>query len=151
VAEDPTYTSSPVQRISKRCGRRPKVSKLASNLVLEVFVEEGLTRRWSPAEIHARLVLEYPDEEAMRVSHETIYFSLYVQAERGLKKELLSALHLGRLRRRPRKRGESARRSVFGDVVPISERPPEASDGAFPGRRKGNLIMGALNRSAIVM
>lgn len=145
-----TYTSSSAQRISKRCGRRPKVRKLASNPVLAGFVEEGLKKRWSPAEIHARLVLEYPDDEAMRVSHETIYSSLYVQAKGGLKKELLSALRSGRLRRRPRKRGESARRSVLGDVVPISERPPEASDRAFPGHWEGDLIMGAFNRSAIV-
>ncbi len=70
-----TYRSSSAQRISKRCGRRPKVRKLASNPVLAGFVEEGLKKWWPPAEIHARLVLEYPDDEAMRVSYETIYSS----------------------------------------------------------------------------
>ena len=84
------------------------------------------------------------------MSHETVYTSLYLQAKGGLEKELISALRSGRLRRRPRKRGESARRSVLGDIVPISDRPPQAADRAFPGHWEGDLIMGAFNRSAIV-
>ncbi len=144
------YTSSSAQRISKLCGRRPKVVKLVSNPTLAAFVEDGLKKRWSPAEIHARLIIDFPNDLEMRVSHETIYTSLYLQAKGGLKKELISALRSGRLRRRLRKRGESARRSILGDIVPISDRPPQAADRAFPGHWEGDLIMGAFNRSAIV-
>ena len=93
----------------------------------------GLKKRWSPAEIHARLIIDFPNDLEMRVSHETIYTSLYLQAKGGLKKELISALRSGRLRRRLRKRGESARRSILADIVPISDRPPQAADRAFPG------------------
>ena len=81
----------------------------------------------------------------MRVSHETIYAALYLQGRGGLKKELISALRSGRLRRRPRKRGETARRAnVLGDIEPISVRPPEAAGRAIPGHWEGDLIMGAL-------
>ena len=58
-----TYTSSSAQRISKRCGRRPKVVKLVSNPILAAFVEDGLKKRWSPAEIHARLIIDFPNDE----------------------------------------------------------------------------------------
>jgi IS30 family transposase len=114
--------------------KRPKVRKLVAVAVLAAAVAEGLVKRWSPAEISARLVVDHPDDEAMRVSHETIYASLYLQGKGGLKKELIGALRSGRLRRRPRRRGENARRSnVLGDITPISARPPEAADRAFPG------------------
>ncbi len=97
-------------------------------------------KRWSPAEIAARLVIDHPDDEAMRVSHETIYASLYLQGRGGLKKELIAALRWGRLRRRPRRRGENAKRAnVLGDIEPISSRPP---DRAIPGHWEGDLIMG---------
>ena len=87
----------------------------------------------------------------MRVSAESIYCSLYLQGKGGLKRELVRALRTGRLKRRPRKRGENAKRAnVLGDITPISSRPPEAADRAFPGHWEGDLIMGAFNRSALV-
>jgi IS30 family transposase len=135
------------------CARaaRPKERKLVADPVLAAAVAEGLARRWSPGEVSARLVIDHPDDEAMRVSHETIYTSLYLQGRGGLKKELISALRSGRLRRRPRRRGENAKRAnVLGDIEPISARPPEAADRAIPGHWEGDLIMGAFNRSAIV-
>ncbi len=118
---------------------------------LAAVVTAGLEQRWSPAEVAARLPIDHPDEPELRVSHETIYASLYLQGKGGLKKELVSALRSGRLRRRPRRRGENAkRRNVLGDITPISARPPEAADRAVPGHWEGDLIMGAFNRSAIV-
>ncbi|MGH3850376.1 MAG: IS30 family transposase, partial [Pseudonocardiaceae bacterium] len=87
----------------------------------------------------------------MRVSHETIYTSLYLQGKGGLRRELIAALRTGRLRRRPRRRGEKAMRgNVLGDITPISARPPEAADRSFPGHWEGDLVMGAFNRSALV-
>ncbi len=130
---------------------RPRVRKLVASLALAVVVAEGLARRWSPGEIAARPVVDHPDDEAMRVSHETIYASLYLQGRGGPKRELIAALRSGRLRRRPRRRDESARRaSVLGDIEPISARTPEADDRAVPGHWEGDLIMGAFNRFAIV-
>jgi len=145
------YRASVAQRASDERARRPKTRKLLADPRLAGVVAAGLEQRWSPAEVAARMVLDYPDKPELRVSHETIYASLYLQGRGGLKKELISALRSGRLRRRPRRRGENARRSnVLGDITPISARPPEAADRAIPGHWEGDLIMGAFNRSAIV-
>ena len=145
------YRASTAQKATAARGRRPRVRKLVANHALASVVAEGLAKRWSPAEVAARLVLDHPDDPEMRVSHETIYTSLYLQGKGGLKRELVAALRSGRLRRRPRLRGEKAKRAnVLGDIVPISSRPPEAADRAFPGHWEGDLIMGAFNRSALV-
>jgi len=145
------YRGRVAQRLACERARRPRTRRLVANEALAAVVAEGLGRRWLPAEVSARLVLSHPGDEAMRVSHETIYTSLYLQGRGGLRKELISALRSGRLRRRPRRRGEAARRaSVLGDVEPISARPAEAADRAIPGHWEGDLIMGAFNRSAIV-
>jgi IS30 family transposase len=113
---------------------------------------DEMANRKPPAEVvAARLRLDHPDDGTMRMSAETIYTSLYLQGRGGLKKELISALRSGRLRRRPRCRGENARRSnVLGDIEPISKPPPEAADRAIPRHWEGDLITGAFNRSAIV-
>ena len=146
-----SYSGRAAQRLACERSRRPKVRKLVVVPALAEAVASGLEKWWSPAEISARLVADHPDDEAMRVSHETIYASLYLQGKGGLKKELIGALRSGRLRRRPRRRGEQARRAnVLGDITPISQRPPEAADRAFPGHWEGDLLMGAFNRSALV-
>ena len=75
-----------------RRSRRPKVPKLVSCLPLRQEVERRLTLRWSPQQIAARLVLDYPDDAQMRVSHETIYPSLFVQARGALRLELARCL-----------------------------------------------------------
>lgn len=145
------YSGRGAQRLACERARRPKVRKLVADPVPAGVVADGLSRRWSPAEVSARLVLDHREDEAMRVSAETIYTSLYLQGRGGLRKELISALRSGRLRRRPRKRGENAKRAnVLGDIAPISRRPAEAADRAVPGHWEGDLIMGAFNRSAIV-
>ncbi len=145
------YRATAAQKASAVRSRRPKVRKLVANVALAAAVAEGLVKRWSPAEVAARLVLDHPDDAEMRVSHETIYTSLYLQGKGGLKRELIAALRSGRLHRRPRRRGEKAKRAnVLGAITPISARPPEAADRAFPGHWEGDLIMGAFNRSAIV-
>jgi len=145
------YRAMAAQRASTQRARRPRVRKLVANVTLAAAVAEGLVKRWSPAEVAARLVIDHPDDPEMRVSHETIYTSLYLQGKGGLKRELIAALRSGRLRRRPRRRGENAKRAnVLGPISPISARPPEAADRAFPGHWEGDLIMGAFNRSALV-
>ncbi|MGH9122769.1 MAG: IS30 family transposase, partial [Acidimicrobiales bacterium] len=145
------YRASAAQSAARCRARRPKARKLVINAALAKVVSAGLEKRWSPAEVAARLVLDHPDDQAMRVSHETIYTSLYLQGKGGLRRELISALRSGRLRRRPRRRAENAKRAnVLGEVTPISARPPEAEDRAFPGHWEGDLLMGAFNRSALV-
>ena len=145
------YRALAAERCARQQRRRPKERKLVRLGALAARVSEGLEQRWSPGQIAARLAREFPDDPEMRVSHETIYTSLYCQGRGGLRKELISALRTGRARRRPRSRAEQAKRAnVLGGIVLISERPAEAADRAVPGHWEGDLIMGAFNRSAIV-
>jgi IS30 family transposase len=105
-------------------------------------------RAWSPEQISARLRVEFPDDESMRISHEAIYQALFVQSRGALKRELVACLRTGRALRVPRAR---ARRQKWAHVTPevmISERPAEAEDRAVPGHWEGDLLIG-LERSAI--
>jgi len=131
-----------------RC-RRPKPYKLAENPRLREAVERKLALHWSPQQISARLVHDYPDDQEMRVSHETIYKSLFVQARGALRKELATCLRSGRTQRRSHKRTEHSGTGRLRGMVMISDRPAEASDRAIPGHWEGDLIMGKGGRSAI--
>jgi IS30 family transposase len=103
---------------------------------------------WSPEQISNRLKLDFPDDESMRVSHETIYQSLYVQGRGALKRELTACLRTGRALREPRARTGRSGRAFVTEEVKISQRPAEAGDRAVPGHWEGDLIIG-LDRSAI--
>jgi IS30 family transposase len=105
-------------------------------------------RSWSPEQISNRLRLDFPDDESMRVSHEAIYQSLYVQGRGALRRELTACLRTGRALRVPRARVRGRGKSFVTDEVMISERPAEAEDRAVPGHWEGDLILG-LGSSAI--
>jgi transposase, IS30 family len=132
-----------------RRGRRPKASKLAVDSRLCREVERGLRANWSPQQIAARLICDYPDDLDMRVSHETIYRTLFVQARGALRKELTACLRTGRTQRRPHMRTERSGAGRLQNIVRISERPPEVADRAVPGHWEGDLIIGKGGRSAI--
>lgn len=111
--------------------RRPKVAKLVRHPRLRRKVEHLLAERWSPQQIAHRLRLDHPSDPDMRVSHETIYQSLYVQTRGALRKELTAYLRTGRTRRRsPRHRPGEGR---LKDMVSISERPPRPPTGPLGG------------------
>jgi IS30 family transposase len=105
-------------------------------------------RSWSPEQISNRLRLDFPDDQSMRVSHEAIYQSLYVQGRGALRRELTACLRTGRALRVPRARVRGRGKSFVTDEVMISERPAEAEDRAVPGHWEGDLILG-LGSSAI--
>ena len=130
-----------------RHARRPRTGKLARTPALRAEVEAMLERRWSPQQIAATLRRMHPDDPAMRVSHETIYRSLYVQGRGALRRELSACLRTGRARRKPR--GRHVASGHIPDMVLISERPAEIADRAVPGHWEGDLIIGANNLSAI--
>jgi IS30 family transposase len=96
---------------------------------------------WSPEQISARLTLDFPDDESMRVSHEAIYQALYVQGRGALRRELVTCLRTGRALRVPRARTSPGKAFVSPEVL-ITERPPEANDRAVPGHWEGDLILG---------
>jgi len=126
---------------------RPKRSKLACSPRLRRAVVGMLERRFSPRQISARLRLEYPDDEEMRIAPETIYQSLFVQSRGRLRKDLTRCLRSGRSRRKPR-RGPTGQ-GRLRDMVSISQRPPEVEDRAVPGHWEGDLIVGKQGRSFI--
>jgi len=123
------------------------VEKLARNPALRAEVERLLAKRWSPQQIAARLARDHPYDEEMRVSHETIYRSLFVQGKGALRAELRSCLRTGGAQRRPRRGLHLQGR--LKDMVMISDRPAEAADRAVPGHWEGDLLLGRAGRSAI--
>ena len=130
-------------------GRRPKPCKLALDARLRREVARGLRARWSPQQIAWRLIHDYPDDLAMRVSHETIYRTLFIQARGALRKELTACLRTGRAQRRPQMRLGQSGAGRLRNMVLISERPAEVEDRAIPGHWEGDLIIGKAGRSAI--
>ncbi|MFZ4246581.1 IS30 family transposase [Streptomyces griseoincarnatus] len=103
---------------------------------------------WSPEQISHRLKADFPEDESMRISHEAIYQSLFIEGRGALKRELVACLRTGRALREPRSRSRNKPQGhVTADVV-LSERPAEAADRAVPGHWEGDLIIGT-GRSAI--
>ncbi|AXI53365.1 IS30 family transposase [Sulfitobacter sp. JL08] len=128
------------------CAMRPKSCKLSFNDPLCQLIARKLRRKWSPQQIAGWLKRKHPNEEQRRVSHETIYRSLYVQTRGVLKKELQECLRSPRAIRRSRhatQKGLKLRK--IKDAVPISNRPPEVEDRAVPGHWEGDLIVGSNN------
>ena len=145
----PHYRAEKAQARAEQQARRPKPAKLAQHRVLRDWVADKLEHeQWSPEQIARRLRLEFPDDESMRISHEAIYQSLYVQGRGELRRELTACLRTGRALRKPRRRADG-RRERIKDKVMISERPAEAYDRAVPGHWEGDLIKGKDGRSQV--
>jgi transposase, IS30 family len=137
------YRAVRAEREAHRRARRPKRAKLARCRRLRRVVEKKLEEWWSPQQISAWLAEAYPDDPEMRVSHETIYVSLYVQGRGALRQELHRCLRSGRAMRRPaaRTKGGFGQGQITNKVM-ISDRPAEVADRAVPGHWEGDLIMG---------
>ena len=97
---------------------------------------------WSPEQIAKRLPVDFPNDEAMRISHEAIYQALYVQGRGALRRDLTACLRSGRALRVPRARARGRRKQFVRPEILISERPAEANDRAVPGHWEGDLILG---------
>jgi IS30 family transposase len=142
------YRARAAEAQAQHRARRPKPAKLAAHGRLRRHVQARLLEGWSPAQISAMLAREFPGDAEMRVCHETIYQSIYVQGRGALRRELAACLRTGRAVRRPRRR-EGERRGRIPGMVMISERPPEVADRAVPGHWEGDLILGKDGKSAI--
>jgi transposase, IS30 family len=144
------YRALSAQAAAEERARRPKTAKLAADRVLAGQVQDWLDRKWSPRQISRRLAIEFPDQPEMRVSHETIYQSIYVQGRGALRRELAACLRTGRALRKPRRAaGTRSGAGRMKDMVMISDRPPQAADRAVPGHWEGDLIVGKDGTSAI--
>jgi len=142
------YRAGFAQSRADHKARRPKASKLSRHARLRRQVQARLKEYWSPEQIMNRLIVDFPDDEGMRVSHETIYRSLYVQGKGGLKRELVKQLRSGRKVRKTHKKTDE-RRGRIKDMTPISARPHSPADRAVPGSWEGDLILGARCASAM--
>jgi len=142
------YRAVEAQRRADDNRPRPKERKLEVSPRLHDAVNDGLRENWSPKQISERIREDHPDEPEMRVSHETIYECLYLQARGELRTQLTLALRQGRTRRVDRSRAASTRGKIQ-DMVNISERPKEADDRAVPGFWEGDLIIGKGGKSQI--
>jgi IS30 family transposase len=127
--------------------RRPKRSKVARDPALRVEVQRLLNQRLSPEQISGRLRVLHPDNEAMRISPETIYQSLYVYPRGELKHELKACLRRGRAVRK--RRGASTHPRIV-DAVPIGDRPAEVEGRLVPGHHEGDLIKGSIASNSAV-
>ena len=145
------YRASLAHDKAEARARRPQTSKLASNDALRDYVQRRLSApdHWSPEQISHRIRLEFPHDESMRISDETIYRALYVQGRGGLNRELTKCLRTGRALRKPNHRVETRGKRIIAPELMISARPPEVADRAIPGHWEGDLIIGADNKSAI--
>ena len=137
------YRAHAADREAWRRQRRPRPTKLELSPELRRIVSEHLGEDHSPEQVAGWLRLRYPDNEAMHVSHETIYRALYVQARGTLRRELHRHLRRGRSRRYARSQSSKGQgQGKLTGMVMISERPPEVDSRALPGHWEGDLLMG---------
>ena len=123
-------------------------SKILSNKLLLKYVLSKLRKRWSPEQISLSLKKKFPNQKTMQVSHETIYFYVYLHSKKSLKDELIK--HLRQKRKTRGSRYTQAVRDVkISDRTTIDERPPEVQGREIPGHWEGDLIIGKENKSAI--
>lgn len=140
------YRARKGQRRANRLARRPKPFRLIGQLA--AVVSGLLEADWSPQQIARMLPVLFPHDGAMRVSHETIYQSLFVQTRGELRRALTAHLRTKRTSRKPA--GTIERRGKLRGMMPISARPAEAADRAVPGHWEGDLLMGGVGKGAII-
>jgi IS30 family transposase len=140
------YRASQADQAAWDRAQRPKPCKLVINRALAQIVAKKLRRSWSPEQIAGWLMHAYPNDESCRVSHETIYKSLFIQARGALKKELLQQLRSQRAIRHSRHANQKGNgKGQISNAVSIRERPASVEDRAVPGHWEGDLIFGTNN------
>ena len=142
------YSPTAAHRAAFENRRRPKDLKIPSNPELLQIVQHYLDEKYSPEQVCGRLRRDFPDREDLRVSHETVYKTIYLQARGGLKREVAALTRTGRTIRYPKHRPDE-RRGRIKDMVSIWDRPAQALDRTVPGHWEGDLIVGKDGKSAI--
>jgi transposase, IS30 family len=142
------YQPERADRMAWERQRRPKTSKLGRDPALRAEVQQLLSKRLSPEQVSGRLRVLFPNNQQMRISHETIYQSLFVYPRGELQRELKAALRTGRAARRPR--GHRENRGKILDAVSIHDRPEEVEGRLVPGHHEGDLIKGTVASNSAV-
>ena len=139
------YRASWADRYAWQRALRPKPCHLVRRAELRWRVAQKLALQWSPKQISGWLERQFPADPSMRLSHETIYRSLFIQTRGVLKKELM--VHLRTAPQMRQAKGGTTK-SGLGQIVgavSIRERPAEVEDRAVPGHWEGDLLSGANN------
>lgn len=148
----PAYRAYEADEQAWESALRPKRCLLALDRRLREVVASKLILEWSPEQISGWLKAEYPEDERMRVSHETIYRSLFIQARGVLKKELMGHLRTKRrMRRSQHSRIFKDSRGQIAEAISIRERPAEVEDRAVPGHWEGDLLAGSRNSHIVTL
>jgi IS30 family transposase len=148
----PSYRAHEADDQAWESALRPKKCLLALHRRLREIVASKLILEWSPEQISGWLKTEYPKDERLRVSHETIYRSLFIQARGVLKKELMDHLRTKRrMRRSQHSRIFKDARGHIADAISIRERPAEVEDRAVPGHWEGDLLSGSKNSHMVTL
>jgi IS30 family transposase len=136
------------QQSNKMRHKLRKNRKLANNIPLRKIVLYYLAKNWSPEQIAKRLIILYPNDMDMRISHETIYSYIYILPRGRLKRKLVSCLRRHHKHRRKGNKGRKKSGPVI-DFLSIEERPAEVANRTIPGHWEGDLIIGSRNASAL--
>lgn len=136
------YRAGKADRRAWTAAHRPKPCKLFSNPALFRYVRDKLDLQWSPQQIGKDLAVNFKADNSMRVSHETLYKTLFVQARGELRRELTAQLRTQRRGRKPRARRPARQGQILG-AISIRERPAEVEDRAVPGHWEGDLLCGS--------
>ena len=148
----PEYRANEADAQAWKSALRPKTCLLAIHEKLQEIVASKLLLDWSPEQISGWLKTQYPHDESLRVSHETIYRSLFIQARGALKKELVGHLRSKRrIRRSQHSRVFRDSRGQIVDAISIRERPAEIEDRAIPGHWEGDLLSGSKNSHIVTL
>jgi len=142
----PAYRAREADHHAWDSGLQPEKCFLALYPRLREVVASKLILDWPLEQISGWLKTHYPDDESMRVSHESIHRSLFIQARGVLKKDLMGHLRSKRRMRRSRHASVSGHsRGQMVDAISICERSAEVEDRAIPGHWEGDLLSGAKN------
>jgi transposase, IS30 family len=129
---------------------RPRESKLTRHPELRSWVQDRLDQQYSPEQIAGRLMVEFPDEEVMRISHETIYRAIYVRPRGELRRALRAHLRTGRTGRRRRNTRQTQQSGQIQGALPIKDRPDDVEGRLVPGHYEGDLVVGPTGSTAAV-
>ena len=134
--------------VEKSLNKRGGKKKMDNNPKLKNFVYSHLKLHWSPQQISNALKQFYPFDPSMQISHESIYYHIYVQPKKEVEKLLISQLRQKRNYRGNVRRGTD-KRTTIKDPIRIDERPENVLTREVPGHWEGDLILGKNRESAI--
>lgn len=143
------YQPERAETMARARQRRPKLRKVVSHPELGEWVQDRLNERYSPEQVAGRIVIDFPDDPRMRISHEAIYQAIYVHPRGELKRQLRAHLRTSRTSRQ-RRNSPTRRGGQIRDAVSIHDRPDEVADRLVPGHHEGDLILGTVaSKSAV--